>query len=154
MRRRGREGGREEHVSSIWGAHSTVVSLPSLPIPSNHNLSSSPPPPPPPPPSLPPSLQICDCALTAIANGEMGLTVHAGGEFDAHNKYHDPYQLTSLVVGMAAKLSVLGPTRVLFAGPEALETSLNHMRQLIQLVRAPPSFPPSFPPSLPLCISH
>ncbi|GAB5034019.1 Hypothetical protein NocV09_01601310 [Nannochloropsis oceanica] len=79
------------------------------------------------------SKSICDCALTAIANGEMGLTVHAGGEFDARNKYHDPYQLTSLVVGMAAKLSVLGPTRVLFAGPEALETSLNHMRQLIQL---------------------
>jgi len=70
----------------------------------------------------------------------MGLTVHAGGEFDARNKYHDPYQLTSLVVGMAAKLSVLGPTRVLFAGPEALETSLNHMRQLIQLVRALPFF--------------
>jgi len=92
--------------------------------------------------------------------------VHAGGEFETRNKYHDPYQLTSLVVGIAGKLSVLGPTRVLFAGPEALETSLDHMRQLIQLVRAlPPSLlpslhlflnvlanthpaPPSFPPSL------
>lgn len=47
--------------------------------------------------------QICDSALTAVANGEMGLTVHAGGEFEAGNKYYDPYQFTSLVVAMAAK---------------------------------------------------
>ncbi|EWM21689.1 hypothetical protein Naga_100939g1, partial [Nannochloropsis gaditana] len=79
------------------------------------------------------SSSICDCALTAIANGEMGLTVHAGGEFDPRNRYHDPYQLTSLVVGLAGKLSVLGATRVLFSGPEALESSLDHMRQFIQL---------------------
>jgi len=81
--------------------------------------------------------------------------VHAGGEFDTRNKYHDPYQLTSLVVGIAGKLSVLGPTRVLFAGPEALETSLDHMRQLIQLVRLP-SLPPSLhppPPSLRLTLT-
>lgn len=36
----------------------------------------------------------------------MGLTVHAGGEFEAGNKYYDPYQFTSLVVAMAAKVRV------------------------------------------------
>jgi hypothetical protein len=81
----------------------------------------------------------------------MGLTVHAGGEFDPRNRYHDPYQLTSLVVGLAGKLSVLGATRVLFSGPEALESSLDHMRQFIQLVRLTCPFPVFFgPSSLPL----
>ena len=80
--------------------------------------------------------------------------MHAGGEFDSSNKYHDPYQLTSLVVALAGKLSALGQTRVLFAGPEALDQSLDHMRQLIQLVRRPfpPTHPPTQPPLLPLPI--
>ncbi len=38
----------------------------------------------------------------------MGLTVHAGGEFEAGNKYYDPFQFTSLVVAMAAKVSRVG----------------------------------------------
>lgn len=65
-----------------------------------------------------------------MANGELGLTVTAGGEFSPDNKFYSPQKLAALVMQLSAKLSVLGQTKVLFSGPGMLLTALEHMSEI------------------------
>jgi hypothetical protein len=78
-------------------------------------------------------VQVADSALTGVANGELGLTLTVGGEFDPGNKFYDPLQFTNFVIQLAAKLCVLGQTRVLFADAMHLDSALKDMEQLARM---------------------
>lgn len=66
----------------------------------------------------------------AIANGEVGLTIRAGAEFDASSPLYNPTLFINLVVELSKKLCILGQTRVLFRDASTLDQAIYTMQQL------------------------
>ena len=65
-----------------------------------------------------------------ISNGEPGLTIRAGAEFDPSSPLYNPKLFISIGLALCKKLCILGQTRVLFRDGAALDEALFNIQQL------------------------